>query len=374
MRLTRSPCRSRRWSSSSGVVGQRVERHPAGHPQRQLQALDPAGLVVELLEPAFGRAPGRDRIDVALGRADVPPATAGQVRVGRAPEPPVVALGPVEEVVPALEARSGPVRDLVPAEPGPPEQLVGQQVLVGLVVVIGVAGRVGGQRGAGLDGERVRAHVRRLERDHPLEREAPVVDRLTGPAVDEVEVERGEPGPTSRVDRPLDVGHIMGAAQTDEHVVDHRLHAERQPGHPTVAVGVEQLVGHGVGVALDGDLGALDPVDRGQHPHQVGGRHQRRGAAAEEDGRGGRATGGGEGSHLLLDRAEVGPHQVGPIGPRGERAVIAAPRAERDVHVGTELGQTIVDGRRRGGHGRRGYREAADRSRRRGAARLSGPG
>ena len=64
----------------------------------------------------------------------------------------------------ALVAGPGPVGDLVARQAGAGEQLVGQQVLVGLVVVVGMAGRVERQRRAGLDGEGVGAHVRRLER------------------------------------------------------------------------------------------------------------------------------------------------------------------------------------------------------------------
>ena len=67
-----------------------------------------------------------------------PPPPPGAVRMGRAAEPDVVVLSPVEQVVAALVSRAGPVRDLVVGQPGASQQLVGELVLVRLHVVIGV--------------------------------------------------------------------------------------------------------------------------------------------------------------------------------------------------------------------------------------------
>src|SRR5690606_37777207 len=102
------------------------------------------GRLVEVLPGRLGGPAGAHRLDVALGGPQVPPAPAPAVGVGGAAEPQVVALLPVEEVVAALVAGPGPVRDLVAGQAGGGEQLAGEQVLVGLVVVVGVAGGVGG--------------------------------------------------------------------------------------------------------------------------------------------------------------------------------------------------------------------------------------
>ena len=50
----------------------------------------------------------------------------------------VVALLPVQEVVSALVTGPRPVRDLVPVEPSSTQPLVGEQVLVRLVIVVGM--------------------------------------------------------------------------------------------------------------------------------------------------------------------------------------------------------------------------------------------
>ena len=103
--------------------------------------------VVEDLAPGLGTGAGGDRGDVALGRAHVPPPATGLVAVGRAADRGVVAALPVQEVVAALVAGTGPVRHLVPGQPGGGEAVVGDLVLGGLVVVVGGGARA---RGDGL--------------------------------------------------------------------------------------------------------------------------------------------------------------------------------------------------------------------------------
>ena len=108
----RSPSRSTRPGSSSpsrastGHAGRACAATAAGPrcARRPASSVSPAASV---------ERPARDRGDVALGRAQVPPPPAGAVRVGGAAEPEVVVLAPVEEVVAALVAGPGPVRHLV---------------------------------------------------------------------------------------------------------------------------------------------------------------------------------------------------------------------------------------------------------------------
>ena len=116
---------------------ERLGRDPVTGPQAELEPFDPPFVGVEVLGGTLGRLPRLDEFDVAIGRPHVPEPPAVPVGVGGTPEAEVVALGPVQQVVPALVAGAGPVGDLVVGEPGRPEAFVDQLVLVGLVVVVG---------------------------------------------------------------------------------------------------------------------------------------------------------------------------------------------------------------------------------------------
>ena len=154
-----------------GVVGHHRCRHAHRRPQRQGEALERRLLVGEHLVGRRGGPPGAHGLDVALRGADVPPPAPAPVRVGRAPDAPVVALGPVQGVVAALVAGHGPVRHLVPPVPRRRQRAVDQRVAPGGDVVVGMPRRVARQGRAGLDGERVGAHVggTGLEAEHGVE-------------------------------------------------------------------------------------------------------------------------------------------------------------------------------------------------------------
>ena len=100
------------------VGGQRLTCDPPPGPQRELGPLAPAASPRPAPPP---RRPGRGRLRrrryTARGCARSTSA-APVVAVGGAPEPPIVALVPVEEVVTALVPGPGPVGDLVPLEAG----------------------------------------------------------------------------------------------------------------------------------------------------------------------------------------------------------------------------------------------------------------
>ena len=95
--------RSTRPSSSSGR-SRASQGTPRGVRKREREGLELALLGRELLPAGLGRAAGGHGVDVAVGRAHVPPARAGAVRVGGRADADVVALVPVEVVVPALVA------------------------------------------------------------------------------------------------------------------------------------------------------------------------------------------------------------------------------------------------------------------------------
>ena len=177
------------------------------------------------------------------------------MRVRRTAESPVVVLAPVQEVVLRLVPRPRPVRHLVVRQSGGAEQLVGDLVLVGLIVVIGVPIGLGGERRSGLHGEPVRRDMGRVERDHLVDGRRPVVDALAGRAVDHVEVERRHTGFADRRNGTRHVVAVVGPTERQQHVRRHRLDPHAHPIHPARSVGVQHLDRHVVGVALDRDLG-----------------------------------------------------------------------------------------------------------------------
>ena len=72
--------------------------------------------------------------------------------VGRYPEGQVITLRPSEVVMATFVAGRSPVRELVPRQPGAAEAFGGHHVLIGLIIVMWMARRIGCERGAGFDG------------------------------------------------------------------------------------------------------------------------------------------------------------------------------------------------------------------------------
>ena len=104
--------------SRSGSSGRASAGTPAGVRSAEGERLEPALVVGEHLLAGRGVVAGLDQGHVAVGGPDVPPPPAGPVRVGGRSDAPVVALVPVEAVVTALVAGSGPVGDLLPPVAG----------------------------------------------------------------------------------------------------------------------------------------------------------------------------------------------------------------------------------------------------------------
>ena len=131
----------------------------------------------------------------------------------------------------------------------------------------------------------------------------------------------------------------VAAVERRQHVAGRALHAEREPGR---ARGAERAQGggvDGVGVRLDGDLGARCARQRGEQPRELLDREQRRRPAADEHRRGGRRAA----QHALRERplgedrvdVALAPHALARhVGV--EVAVAAAARAERHVDVEAE--------------------------------------
>ena len=202
---------------------------------------------------------------------------------------PPVAAAPVDGVVPALAAGSGPVRYLVPAVAGGGEGLVGRLVFVRQLVGVGQADPAPrGLRphpGAGFDRQRVGAHVVRLKREGRIDRSPPLPHRLPRRAVDEVDgdVEPGLPGPR---DRPFHLARRVPSVEGCQHGSDGGLHAEGDPRESGVGEPQEAVAADGFGVGLGGHLrsGAQPEgrVEGCQDPSQLAGVEHRGRAAAEE--------------------------------------------------------------------------------------------
>ena len=268
--------------------------------------------------------------------------------------------------MPALVTRARPVRDLVVRQPGRRQRVVGLLVLVGLVVVVRMAFGRGGERRTGFNGQSVRGDVGRPEGQGCVERGGPIGRRLPHCAVDEIEVERIEPGVANVRDRPGDVRRIVRTTEGGEDVRHHRLHAEADARHTVAPVRGEQFGRHRVGVALHRHLGVGDDRHRIEHrAERVAGHHRRR-AATDEDARRRRHAGRHRPLYLDAHGVEIGLGEVMPIRPRGEGAVVAPMGAERYVDVDAEgagrlghrshPGQRTAGERRPAGRGRTGGR------------------
>ena len=112
----RSPARSTS-PSRSGSSGTTDAGTPTDVRSARARPSNVALLVAEHLVGRGGAPPGPHGLDVALRGVDVPPPAPAPMRMGRAPDAPVVALGPVQGVVATLVAGHGPVRHLVPPVP-----------------------------------------------------------------------------------------------------------------------------------------------------------------------------------------------------------------------------------------------------------------
>lgn len=159
---------------------------------------------------------------------------------------------------------------LVPPQAGVAQHLVGQDVLVGLVVVVGVAARLGGQGGTRFDSQGVHAHMgrRRVQGEHALQRGTPVGQGLTGGPEDQVDAVGG--GEALFAGQPGGADHrrrVMLAAERGENVGDHGLGTERQPRHPAGAQGGQFGGRDCLGVALHGHFGTGGHADA--LPHRV---------------------------------------------------------------------------------------------------------
>ncbi len=280
--------------------------------------------------------------------------------MGPGAEAEVVAARPVAEVVAGPGPRLRPVGELVAHQAGGGEQLGGELVAVGLVVVVGggplppVDPRL--ERRPLLDLEGVGGDMIDPGRQDALQARPPVGEALARRPEDQVGVDvvearrRGLPEGGERLlrrVRPAEPGEDVGGQGLD---------AEADPAEAGLAEPVEGFPGGRLGVGLDGDLGVRGDVealpDCPQDPGQLRRRQLGGGPTAEEDCLHRRAVGGGP--DLLQEGLDVGHLQVVHPGMGVEVAVGAVHEAERDVHVDAP-GASL----RRGGRQPRGAPQGA---------------
>ena len=175
---------------------------------------------------------------------------------------------PVREVVPALVAGTGPVRDLVAAEARRAETIGGEAVLLRRPILVltrrclaspvtrpraqrqVVAGRAGQALDVGIvERQRVCRDMVRPQLDRPVERGGPVLDGLVGQVVEQV-VLVGQRHPD-----PLDLGASL------EHGLAHAVERELDRRAVVVAERREDALAHRVprGVVVD-VAGAIGPA------------------------------------------------------------------------------------------------------------------
>ena len=176
--------------------------------------------------------------------------------------------------------------------------------------------------------------MRRVEGDRVVERAAPVIERLAGAAVDEVEVERLEARRSGVGHGSLDVGTVVRATQ--------RLRARgrrstarratggsrRPPGRCRPARAVTSSGLHSTVTSAVAVRGM-----RSRSGDQLGRRHHRGRAAADEDRRRLGHAGRHQAVRIGAAGLEVGVGEVVAVGPRRERAVVAT-RRRRTARAG----------------------------------------
>ena len=297
---------------------------------------------LELLGATDRQLAALDHRQVLLGRTDVPRPPAVAVPVRARAEPDVGPPLPVPEVVPALVAGPRPVRDLVVAVAGLAEQAARRLEHVGLQVGVRrrhVAARhLAAERRRRLDRERVRADVRRRQRDRLLERPLPRLDRFPVRPVDQVEVHvvvaRRARGP-ERLRHRLGLVHAL---QRCEHRPIERLRTHRQPAVPGFEQPGELLLVDRVGVRFDRDLRVRRHGEHRPHPREqrleVRDLERRRRATAEEHADDLLALPCGRGElRFPQQRRHVSRCEVIQPGVGVEVAVAAPGQAERHVDV-----------------------------------------
>ena len=174
---------------------------------------------------------------------------------------------------------------------------------------------------------------------HVFQGVPPVLKRLAGQAVHQVQGHIAKARLADALEGRHGLGVGVGAAQLLEHIVVVVLDAHAHPVEALSPHPVQQLVGDGIGVALEGDLrvgGHIEVSADGGHDDGDGvAAEVAGGAAAEVDGI--HPVAGGQGAGLLdvgADGVQIAVHQGVILAGHGvEVAVIALAPAEGHMDI-----------------------------------------
>ena len=264
--------------------------------------------------------------------------------MGARPDPRIVAIAPVGEVVAALLAGAGVVADLVGGKACCAGALAGEREEIARRIVVErgepALAHEGGKARARLDGELVEREVAGPQRQRARQFGVPAFRRVAGAGVDEVETDPREMA-LGDIERGEPLGGIVEAAQKMERLVVERLKAERDAVDPRARQRGEigRLDRRGIGFESDLDIRRKAPVAGCllNQPGDQRGRHQRGRAPAKED-RGQLAP--RQQGRLVRHVGEQGGLPGGDIGFRADVAVEVAIgafcEAERPVDVERE--------------------------------------
>ena len=220
-------------------------------------------LVGETFASLDGEPSCHEFLVVAPGVLDVPPPHTIDVGVCTRPHAPPVMSEPVAHVVSAAVIAPGagasPVGDLIVDESCLGEHLLGDEVLVGQIVLVGhgqfATAYPSRESGSLLDDERVGGQVVHIRLQGRFEAGSPRVDGFPGSAEDEVErdvVESHLTGQTRHVHRPL---RGVVAIQQGQDALVGGLHAHGQSIDAPLEQPVEHLGVQGFRIGLGRHLG-----------------------------------------------------------------------------------------------------------------------
>ncbi len=218
---------------------------------------------VGCFEIDHGRSGGVFEVFPEMG--DVLPAVAGDVCGSRGPGGEPGFLPPIGEVVSAFDTGEGVVADFVSPVSRVGEDVSGRAHHFGVGVVVDggeiTAGESGGHGGAGFVGQRVCGDVFDGEVECVVEVPFPVVERLAGDGVDEVDADSGDAGISGECDRAGDGLGVVPAAECFEVRGIEGLGADADAVDAGVGECAHEFGGRGFGVALDGPFGPVGEVE-----------------------------------------------------------------------------------------------------------------
>ena len=319
---------------------QRLMR-PVARGERFL-ALDPVPVARQRRQPVFGLLAPEGR------QLPTPPMRAGANTY-------IVAVAPIGQVVAALLAGAGMVRNLIGGNPRRCGLRAGLFEQVGAVIRINLGQlALRHQRGKArprFDRQLIQRQMPRPERKRAGKLGFPVGKRLARPGIDQVEAHPPEMA-LRGIERGQPLGHVMRAPQKMERLIVQRLQPQRHAVHagPRNIGKARRLDRGGVGLQRDLGIGLHLPVPPGRvddRGHGFGG-HQRRRAAAEKD----RSQRPSAGQRRLM--RQIGEQSVAPLllvhafaDMAVEIAIRALRYAEGPVHIKRKRRRGSVCRRRR---------------------------